>query len=200
YLILQTLVLRVVQKWTPDALVSPDAADGRKSQIAELMTQLGTIAADRAAIQAELDRPGRAASTAAILASRLDALDNREAELKEALADLEGSAGVSATSLRDCQSLAATLDSLPPEKQPEARRRLNARLQEVLEGVWLYRHRITPRTAEVIVQIWPRAGQPPEGRLFVGKPPDRYQPHDTRGADFRQGYPAPLTKAQRKKT
>jgi DNA invertase Pin-like site-specific DNA recombinase len=199
YPVIEGLVLRAVEEWTPDAL-SPRDRRSEQQCVSNLLADLGTIAEDRKAIQEQLARPGRAATTAAILAEQLDALDVREAEVKELLAEAQSVVGgVSAVALRDCQSLAKKWAGLTDAERPEASCRLNARLREVLDGVWIYRRRLTARTAELIVQIWPRAGDVKERRIFLGKPTADFRPLDTGGADLRQGYPDALP-ARRAKT
>lgn len=196
YATLESLMLRAVQEWTPDALVSADRGEG-KSRQAALLAELGQIEADRDAIKEELGQPGRATSTASIFARQLDVIDAREAEIKEELAALDGGNAVSPVALKDCQSLVATLAGLPEDQKPAARRKLNERLREVIEGVWVYRRRVTARTGEVIVQIWPRAGNHKETRVFLGMPPKDFRPLDIGGVDFRQGYPTPVQPRRR---
>jgi DNA invertase Pin-like site-specific DNA recombinase len=157
YHTLENLVLRAVHEWTPEVLVSADQGD-RVDQRKALLAELKQIDADRSAIEDELSRPGRAASTAAIFARQLDTLEVRETEVKEELANVQGGKSVSPLALKECQSLALTLASLPEDEKPAYRRKLNGRLREVIEGVWVYRRRITARTGEIIVQIWPRVG------------------------------------------
>jgi hypothetical protein len=199
YHVLETLVLRAVQEWTPDALtVHVDPASLGQRQTLE--AELASIAADREGIRQQLGKPGRAASTAAILADQLDHLDTREAEVKEALADADQDAnGVPPAALRDCQSLAVQIANLRGPELRQARETLNARLKEVLQGVWVYRRRLTKHNGELVVQVWPRVGDKREFRVFVGKPPRDYQPLDIAGADFRLGYPTPLKPLPAKK-
>jgi len=192
YPILEALVLRAVHQWTPDALTPRDAVGDRQLR-QDYLKQLGAVAADREAIRAELSRPGRAASTAAILAGQLDDLAKREAELTQAVADLdEVAGGVSPARLKACQSLASRYIGLSPAEKEAAAPQLNSELRDILDGVWVYRRRLTARTAELIVQIWPRAGAAKECRVFLGKPPDDYRPLDVGDVDFRRGFPVPF--------
>lgn len=192
YDVLEAIVLRAVQEWMPDAL-TPRASGDVRRRIKELQGELAAVAGDRQAIREQLSRPGRAASTAAILAEQLDELDGREREIKERLGDAESNlGGIPPSVLREAQALAEQLPATPEDKQQEARQKLNERLRDVLEGVWVYRRRVTARTGELIVQVWPRAGECKEVRAFLGMPRDDYRPLDTKGADFRKGFPSPL--------
>lgn len=188
YETLEAVVLRAVQEWSPDAMADANGA-GPKSRAGELHSELKAIDDDRAAILAELRKPGRAATTAAILAGQLDELDARESAAKSALAD-EQSGRPAAAALADCQSLIESLDSTPEASLQAKRKLLNERLRELLEGVWVYRHRWTVQTGEVIVQIWPRCGAPKTTRLILGVPLKGWVPLDVGDADFRLGYPA----------
>jgi DNA invertase Pin-like site-specific DNA recombinase len=197
YAALEELVLRAVEEWTknPDLLAGADATNN-PGRTGELLRTLKEVEEDRAAIKHELDKPGRAATTAAIFAAQLDELDRREAEAKEALADQEAGRPVEAV-LRSCGSVIEQLRALPAARQAEARVRLNDHLRELLSGVWVYRRRLTVQTGEVVVQVWPRAGQCKVSRVFLGLPPAGYEPLDVDGVDFREGYPARLPDAAR---
>jgi DNA invertase Pin-like site-specific DNA recombinase len=189
YKVLEALVLHAVQEWAPDALDRPAShADGERA--AGYQAELDGIAADREAVQTELAKSGRGRSTIAILAAQLDSLEAREKELLEALDGLSRDGGLGTTAaLRECQTLAGQYALIKDEERPTAAVRLNSRLRNLLEGIWIYRHRHTARTAEVVVQIWSRTGRVKERRVLLGKPAAGWTQLQSEGVDFRRGYP-----------
>jgi len=191
YDVLEEIVLRAVQEWKPDALSGPGPDDGGPDRCQALLDELDQIAEDRAATEKEFRKPGRASQTAAFLAGRLDDLVAREAQVREELTEAQAGRPLAAL-LTEARSVIEVYRGLPEGERPEARRRLNLILRDLLAGVWVYRQRWTVRTGEVIVQVWPRAGEPKVTRFILGLPPAGWQPLDVTGVDFRAGYAEPL--------
>jgi DNA invertase Pin-like site-specific DNA recombinase len=192
---IEALVLRVVQQWAPGALRAP--VPGGDDQAKKLDAVLLEIAEAKAAVKEQLSRRCKGSAVAA-LAAALDDLDAREEEVRGELEGLRrGAGGVPAGTLAEAQALAVQVAGAPAAEQPQLRRRLNARLREVIEGVWLYRQDLGPHKAAVYVQVWPRAGEAAYSVYLVGKPPAGWEPLPLAPGlvDFRGGYPSPLAPA-----
>src|SRR5262249_20204284 len=112
-----------------------------------------------------------------------------EAKLQADRAALTPPALSPAAALASCQALAVDLAMAAAEKQPELRRRLNARLRDLLEGVFIYRQDLGPRKAAIYVPVWPRAGRAAYSVLLAGRPPGGAELLDLPAVDLRRGYP-----------
>lgn len=199
YSVIEALVLRVVEEWLPDALRGgASASDGPRRD--ECLATLAAVEADRQALTAELSKPGRARTTAAALAVALDQLAQQEDDVRAELIALdERGGGVAEPVLRDAQSLSVEYKATPAADKALVGARLAGRLRQCLQGVWIFRRNLAPQRAEVIVQVWPRAGLPVTVPLTLGVPPAGFQPTDVSSADFRAGFPAPVDVSRRRK-
>lgn len=190
YFTIQSLLLRLVQKWVPEAFEQPTPGP-EQERARRIEIALKEVAERKAEIR-EAIREAKAGAVAT-LASILEEVIEQEEDLRHQLEESTSAGGaVAAAAAREAKSLAVQFETATAEEKPQLRQALHARLLESLEGVWLYRQDLGYHKAAVYVQVWPRAGKPHYAVCLVGRAPEGWEPLalDPATVDLRLGYPA----------
>jgi DNA invertase Pin-like site-specific DNA recombinase len=189
YRLVEGVVLRAVQQWTPGAL-RPVAPAAGGDLLGEAETVLTDVLARAEVLGEQLRVGARHKATLERVLKELDALGEEEEAARQQLETVRAQrGGVPAVVLREAQSIAAEFEGAPAAALPELRRRFNARLLDLLDGVWIYRQDLGGRRAALYVQVWPKHGPCQTAQANIYAPPKGWTALDVAAADFRKGYP-----------
>ena len=171
YAVFEEAVLSLLKELRPaDLALDREQSNGRQADIARLSGRLLDI-------DNRLERARQRARTAGDFDAFLDLIADLQAERKrvsEERATLEEEEqGRTSADLGEAQSLIDLLARTPPEQREELRRRLKARIRQLVSGIWLVivRH---GKQCVCAAQLWFRGSERHRDYLILHKPGTKY--------------------------